>query len=91
MELGAIPVAREHIIRYLKPGLLGDTIRVRTALVFNTGLRSTRVYSIDRMNTDDHVPVRLVECQTDWVWIDPASGRPKRIPPEVTRRFGFAT
>ena len=89
VELGAVPVAREHVIRYLKPALLGDTVRVRTALVFNSGLRSARLYSIDRVNPGDTPPVRLVECQTDWVWIDPTSGRPKRIPPGVLRRFGF--
>lgn len=89
VELGAVPVAREHLIRYLKPALLGDRLRVRTALVFSAGLRSTRLYTVDRVNVGDAVPVRLAECQTDWVWIDPVSGRPKRIPPEVTRRFGF--
>ncbi|WP_240738278.1 acyl-CoA thioesterase [Deinococcus fonticola] len=89
--LGAVPVAREHLIRYLKPALLGDLVRVRTALVFSGGLRSTRVYSIDRLNPAAEKPVRLAECRTDWVWVDPASGRPRRIPDEVLRRFGFST
>lgn len=89
MALGSVPVAREHLIRYLKPARLGDTVRVRTALVFSAGLRSTRVYTIDRVNHGDPIPVRLAECRTDWVWVDPDSGRPKRLPPDVLRRFGF--
>lgn len=89
LALGAVPVAREHLIRYLKPALLHDQVRVRTALTFSEGLRSTRAYTIDRMSTSGAAPERLAECRTEWVWIDPRSGRPKRQMAEVRRRFGF--
>lgn len=90
MRLGAVPVAREHIIRYAKPASLGDRVRVRTAVTFSEGLRSTRAYTVDRVNPSDlPAGVRLAECQTHWVWVDPATGRPKRTPAEVLQGFGF--
>lgn len=89
-DMGAVPVAQQHTIRYAKPALLGDLVRVRTLLIASEGLRSTRAYAIDRVNPSDPAGgVRLAECRTEWVWVDPVSGRPKRTPAEVLRRFGF--
>ncbi|MDB5044868.1 MAG: thioesterase [Deinococcus sp.] len=92
MALGAVPVARQHVIDYHKPALLGDRVRIRTALTTSVGVRSVRAYTLDRLNEGDEEDtngVRLAECQTTWVWVDPVSGRPKRTPPEVMERFGF--
>ncbi|GGL05560.1 acyl-CoA thioesterase [Deinococcus radiotolerans] len=90
--LGAVPVARQHIINYHRPALLGDTVRVRTALTLHAGVRSVRAYALDRLNPGDPAEgVRLAECQTEWVWVDPASGRPKRAPAEVSAAFGFTS
>lgn len=89
-DLGALPVARQHLITYHRPALRGDRVRVRTAITAHAGLRSVRAYTIDRVNDGDpEGGVRLAECRTDWVWVDPASGRPRRAPAEVARRFGF--
>ncbi|WP_412029689.1 acyl-CoA thioesterase [Deinococcus yunweiensis] len=89
--LGAVPVARQHRITYHVPALRGDLVRVRTLLTESAGLRSVRVYTIDRVNDGDPPQgVRLAECRTDWVWVDPVSGRPKRTPAKVMERFGFA-
>ncbi|WP_226342579.1 thioesterase family protein [Deinococcus sp. AJ005] len=89
--LGAVPVARQHVINYHRPALLGDRVRVRTALTVHAGLRSVRAYTIDRLNSSDpaDLGVRLAECQTEWVWVDPVTGRPRRAPAEVIDRFGF--
>ncbi len=89
--LGAVPVARQHVINYHRPALLEDRVRIRTALTVHAGLRSVRAYTIDRLNDGDPPGqgVRLAECQTEWVWVDPVSGRPRRTPAEVIRRFGF--
>lgn len=88
--LGALPVARQHVIIYHRPALRGDRVRVRTALTLHAGLRSVRAYAIDRVNDGDAPDgVRLAECQTEWIWVDPVTGRPKRAPAEVARRFGF--
>ncbi|MFC4637322.1 acyl-CoA thioesterase [Deinococcus hohokamensis] len=85
--LGAVPVARQHTITYLRPALLGERLRVRTALLEHAGVRSVRGYTIDRLG--QAAAQRLVECRTDWVWVDPVTGRPKRPPAEVATRFGF--
>ncbi|MFC4425934.1 acyl-CoA thioesterase [Deinococcus navajonensis] len=85
--LGAVPVARQHTITYLRPAVLGERLRVRTALLEHAGVRSVRGYTIDRLA--GVAPQRLVECRTDWVWVDPLSGRPKRPAAEVATRFGF--
>ena len=88
--LGAVPVARQHIITYHRPALLGDQVRVRTALTLHAGVRSVRAYALDRVNPGDPADgVRLAECQTEWVWVDPQSGRPKRAPAPVSAAFGF--
>ncbi|CAM3677325.1 acyl-CoA thioesterase [Deinococcus frigens] len=89
--LGAVPVARQHVINYHRPALLRDRVRVRTALTVHAGLRSVRAYTIDRVNDGDppRGGLRLAECQTEWVWVDPGTGRPKRAPAEVIHRFGF--
>ncbi|MEF2279068.1 thioesterase family protein [Deinococcus sp. YIM 134068] len=88
IALGAVPVARQHTIVYHRPALLGDRVRVRTALTVTGGVRSVRAYALDRLMKDGQ-EVRLAECETEWVWVDPASGRPKRTPAEVVRAFGF--
>lgn len=89
--LGALPVARQHVITYHRPALLGDRVRVRTALTVHAGLRSVRAYTLDRVNAGDPPDsgLRLAECQTEWVWVDPVTGRPRRAPVAVSQRFGF--
>lgn len=92
IALGAVPVARRHTIVYHRPTLLGDRVRVRTAITVTAGVRSVRAYALDRLDSEDpdtEGGTRLAECETEWVWVDPGSGRPRRIPPEVARAFGF--
>ena len=89
IKLGAVPVARQHVITYHKPALLGDPVRIRTALTVSAGVRSIRAYTLDRATLDGSDGERLAECQTEWVWVDPVTGRPKRAPREVLDAFGF--
>lgn len=89
IALGAVPVARQHVITYHRPARLGDRVRVRTALTFSAGVRSIRAYTLDRATDDGSDGERFAECQTEWVWIDPVSGRPRRTPREVQEAFGF--
>lgn len=91
VELGAVPVAQRHLISYQRPAVRGDQVRVRTAITSSAGVRSTRLYTVDRLNPAD-LPqeMRLAECQTDWVWVQPTSGRPTRIPAAVLDAFGFS-
>lgn len=85
MELGAVAVARRHDITYHIPALLGDEVEVCTNLVFSQGIRARREYTLTRVSDQKH----LAECVTDWVWVDPVTGRPKRPNPEIVEAFGF--
>lgn len=89
MALGAVPVARQHVITYHRPARLGDQVRIRTVLSEHAGVRSVRVYTLDRAGQDGRDGERFAECQTEWVWVDPVTGRPKRTPREVLEAFGF--
>jgi acyl-CoA thioester hydrolase len=82
-ETGLVPVMREHRIKYLRPALLGDTLEVRTELVLMGGIRARRQNHVTRGE------VTLVESETEWVWIDAISGRPKAIPKAALEAFGF--
>ncbi|WP_231557238.1 thioesterase family protein [Deinococcus sp. YIM 77859] len=88
-QLGAVPVARQHVITYHRPALLGDRVRLRTVLAEHAGVRSVRAYSLDRAGEPGQAAERLAECQTEWVWVDPTTGRPKRTPQAVLEAFGF--
>jgi acyl-CoA thioester hydrolase len=82
-ETGLVPVMREHRIKYIRPAFLGDTLEVRTELVVMSGLRARRQNRVSRGE------LVLVESETEWVWIDLGSGRPKPIPKAALEAFGF--
>ncbi|HYE18789.1 MAG TPA: thioesterase family protein [Tepidisphaeraceae bacterium] len=81
--LAATWVARETTVRYLRPAMPGDRVRVRTWVAQSRRVLSTRHYEIRR--AVDGVP--LATGHTDWVLIDVATGRPKSIPPEIVALF----
>lgn len=74
---------REHKLEYLLPAFEGEEIELRT-WVENVGrVRSLRRYEFVR-KTDGKI---LVRGETEWVFVDPASGKPMRIPDEVRAIF----
>jgi acyl-CoA thioester hydrolase len=82
-ELGVVPVVHRHTITYHRPALLGDELEVSTEIVSFRGFRATRHNQVVREG------VLLVECQTDWVWVDPLRRRPKGVPDEIQAAFGL--
>jgi acyl-CoA thioester hydrolase len=82
-ETGLVPVMREHRIKYIRPAFLGDRLEVRTEIMVMSGLRAKRQNRVSRGETV------LVESETEWVWIDVQSGRPKAIPKSALEAFGF--
>ncbi|HEY0865977.1 MAG TPA: thioesterase family protein [Fimbriimonas sp.] len=76
-ELGGVFVVRKHTVVYHRPARLGETLDLRTRVVASAGVRATREVHIYRGEE------LLVEASTDWVWVDPESYRPKRIPAEI--------
>lgn len=82
-EAGATWVARSHRIEYLRPAFAGDRIAALTWVCNFRKVRSTRKYKFLRA-TDGAV---LAEGETDWVFVDIATGRPRSIPGTVASVF----
>ena len=85
-EAGATWVARSHQIEYLRPALAGDRVR---ALTWVTDFR--RAFSLRRYRfvraADGTV---LARGETNWVFVDAKTGRPRSIPPAVQAMFDLA-
>ncbi len=81
--LGVLPVVHRHTITYHRSALVGDELEVSTQITHFSGFRATRENQIRRSG------VLLVECTTEWVWLDAARGRPKNVPEEIQRAFGL--
>ncbi|MBI2332459.1 MAG: acyl-CoA thioesterase [Chloroflexi bacterium] len=76
-------VVRQHSIEYLQQAFAGEEIEIRTWVEGIRKVRSMRKYEFVRKN-DGKI---LVKGETDWVFMDTKTGRPKAIPQEVERVF----
>ncbi len=83
LRLGVGWVARSHWIEYLQPAMAGDEIIVETSVVDMRKVTSKRVYRILR-RSDGEV---LAEAETNWAFVNYATGKPTRIPPEIAAAF----
>ena len=82
-ELGALWVARSHKIEYLSPAFAGDEIEAQTWVANFRKIRSLRRYRFVRVG-DQQI---LAQGETDWVFMDARTGRPRSVPPEVSGVF----
>jgi acyl-CoA thioester hydrolase len=80
---GATWVVRTHLIEYLSPGFASDSLTVLTWVADFRKVRSLRRYKFIRA-TDQVV---LAQGETDWVFVDSITGRPRRIPEEIRNSF----
>lgn len=76
VRLGSTWFARSHKIEYLRPAHLGDTMVALTWVASIGRVRSTRRYAFFRKG--EQKP--LATGETDWVFVDVQTGRPKSIP-----------
>ena len=81
--LGATWVARMHRIEYLSPAFAGDRLTVLTWIADFRKVRSLRKYKFTRA-ADQKV---LAQGETDWVFVDAATGRPRAIPKDLAALF----
>jgi acyl-CoA thioester hydrolase len=81
--MGAQWVVRSHRIEYLRPALAGDRIIVFTWVAGMRKVRSLRKYRFVR-DADGAI---LAQGETDWAFVDAASGRPRAIPEAVSSLF----
>lgn len=82
-ELGGSWFVRMHRIEYLKPAFANDDITVLTWVADWRKVRSLRRYRFMRNET------MLAEGETDWVFVDARTGRPKAITEEIVAAFGI--
>jgi acyl-CoA thioester hydrolase len=68
-------VVRRHEIEYLRPGLPGDELLVKTWVGEPSGATWERFTEIRRSGDDRP----LVSARTVWVLLDAATGRPRRV------------
>lgn len=81
-ELGGSWFVRMHRIEYLKPAFLNDEITVLTWVADWRKVRSRRRYRFMRNETV------LAEGETEWVFVDASTGRPKPITEQIVSAFG---
>ncbi len=82
---GVLPIVRRHVVTYHRPAVLGDTLRVSTRITKLGGPKAERHNQVRHAATD----ALLADVTTEWVWLDPVSGRPKRVPRAVQEAFGW--
>jgi acyl-CoA thioester hydrolase len=80
---GATWVVRSHRIEYLQPVYQGDSLQVLTWVADFRRIRSLRQYRFLRAGDNSLV----ARGETDWVFVDAVTGRPRPIPPEVAACF----
>jgi len=83
LNLGATWVVRSHTIEYLSPAFAGERIKVLTWVVNMRRVRSVRRYRFIRVEDEQ----TLVRGETNWVFVDVKTGRPRAVPQEVTGLF----
>ncbi len=82
-RLGSGWVVRSHKIEYRRPALPGDRVVVRTWVATMDAATSLRRYRMERAGDG----TLLATAETLWAYIDFATGRPMRVPPDVARAF----
>ncbi len=85
-EMDATWVVRAHRVEYLLPAFAGEQIEIRTWVESLRRVRLLRKYEFVR-RSDSSI---LVRGETDWVFVDLKTGRPRAVPEAVIRLFGFS-
>lgn len=87
LETGATWVVRTHVIEYRRPAFAGEELTVLTWVANFRRVRSLRRYKFIR--SKDHAV--LAQGETDWVFVDAQSGRPRAIPDHIKNAFQVVT
>jgi acyl-CoA thioester hydrolase len=81
-KLGAVFVVRRHEIDYLAPAFAGDE------LVVETGVGEWKAATSQRWTKIRRGDKEVARALTHWVLVT-LEGRPRRIPPEISKAFGL--
>jgi acyl-CoA thioester hydrolase len=87
LQMGMGWVAHSHYVEYLRPAMPGDHIIIETHVADMKRATSRRVYRVIRPS-DGEV---LAKAETQWAFVDYATGKPKRIPAEIADAYVVAS
>ena len=76
-------VVHSHKIEYLKPAFAEEEVIALTWVVNFRRVRSVRRYKFYRKSDN----ALLAKGETEWVFVDGESGRPRMIPEELSKLF----
>jgi acyl-CoA thioester hydrolase len=85
-RLGSGWVVRSHTIEYLQPAQAGDRILVQTWVATFKRVTSRRRYRILRWGD----ALLLATAETNWAFVNYATGQPQRVPREIAWAFQIA-
>lgn len=80
---GAVWVVRSHFIKYVRPALLGDDVTLLTWVAGFSQRSSPRKYLFRRTRDAQ----TLAEAETVWVYVDLATGLPRKVPDALRNAF----
>jgi acyl-CoA thioester hydrolase len=80
---GSTWVVHSHKIEYLKPAFAREEVTALTWVVNFRRVRSVRRYKFYRKSDN----MLFAKGETEWVFVDGESGRPRMIPEELSRLF----
>jgi acyl-CoA thioester hydrolase len=83
-KMGMLWVVRRHDVLYRGPAFVGDPIEARTWIASARGAASVRRTCFQRASDR----ALLVQAETTWALIAIATGKPTRIPRELSERYG---
>jgi acyl-CoA thioester hydrolase len=83
---GGLWIVRRTTFQVVRPVRVSEQLAIRTWVEDFRRVRSQRRYEVRGVDG----ALRL-EGSTDWVYVDAASGRPRRVPAEVQATFGAAS
>lgn len=79
--------ARRHLVDYLAPAFCGEEVVIQTWVADWKAIRSTRRYHFLRRSDG----TLLATAETLWAFVNIDSGKPLKIPREVTEHFIVVT
>jgi len=82
-KAGATWVARSHRIEYLKPAFEGEQLALFTWISSTRRVRAQRKYIFFRPADQ----ATIATGETEWIFADVKTGRPRSIPPAVAAVF----
>ncbi|MEO1394018.1 MAG: thioesterase family protein [Cyanobacteria bacterium J06634_5] len=82
-EAGCTWIVRAHQVEYLRPAFEGNKIAVLTWISRIRKVRAQRKYKFFRVADQ----VVLATGETDWVFAEASTGRPRAMPPAVATAF----